>query len=145
MLKFYSGSPWKVLKIWGFYRSADSQVGTKHNRELDVIALHSPLWFLLPPNPKSISTTLPSDRHPSLAPGFLSLNAYLPHTTASLYHKIHVLKKITISARGWWLTPVILATQEIEIRSIGTQGQPRQKVRLYLKNIQHTHTHTHTR
>jgi hypothetical protein len=36
-----------------------------------------------------------------------------------------------------WLKPIILATQQIEIRTIKVHGQPRQKVRLYLKNIQH--------
>jgi hypothetical protein len=34
--------------------------------------------------------------------------------------------------------PVILATQEGEIRKISVQSQPRQKVRPYLKNAQHT-------
>jgi hypothetical protein len=34
--------------------------------------------------------------------------------------------------------PVILATQKAEIRKITIQGQPRQKVRTYLKNTPHT-------
>jgi hypothetical protein len=44
--------------------------------------------------------------------------------------------KTTLRARYWWLTPVILATQEAEIRRIMVQSQPRQIVqeRPYLKN-----------
>jgi hypothetical protein len=34
----------------------------------------------------------------------------------------------TISARCWWLTPVILATWEVEIRKIMLPGQSRQIV-----------------
>jgi hypothetical protein len=32
---------------------------------------------------------------------------------------------IPYSARNWWLTPVILATQEAEISRIAVRGQPR--------------------
>jgi hypothetical protein len=32
-------------------------------------------------------------------------------------------------ARSWWLTPVILATQEAEIRKIMVRNQPKQIVR----------------
>jgi hypothetical protein len=34
-----------------------------------------------------------------------------------------------MSARCWWFTPVILATQEAKIRRIVVQSQPRQIVR----------------
>jgi hypothetical protein len=36
-----------------------------------------------------------------------------------------------------WLTPIILATWEAEIRRISDEGQPEQKMRPYLKNFQH--------
>jgi hypothetical protein len=40
--------------------------------------------------------------------------------------------------RCWWLTPVILVTQEAEIRRITVQSQPgKQFVRLYLENTQY--------
>jgi hypothetical protein len=39
-----------------------------------------------------------------------------------------ILKKSTGSAQQWWLTPVIPATQEAEIRRITVQSQPRQIV-----------------
>jgi hypothetical protein len=29
---------------------------------------------------------------------------------------------------GWWLTPVILATQEAEIRKMAIRGRPKQQV-----------------
>jgi hypothetical protein len=46
------------------------------------------------------------------------------------------------SARHPWLTPIILATQEAEIRRITVLSQPRQTVLKtpYLKNTQHTYT-----
>jgi hypothetical protein len=39
-------------------------------------------------------------------------------------------------ARRWWLTPIILATQEAKVRKIAVQSQPGQIVRetLSLKN-----------
>jgi hypothetical protein len=37
--------------------------------------------------------------------------------------------KIILRARHWWVTPVIPATQEAEIRRIAVQSQPRQIVR----------------
>jgi hypothetical protein len=33
------------------------------------------------------------------------------------------IKKLILEARCWWLTPVILATQEGEIRRIEVQGE----------------------
>jgi hypothetical protein len=36
--------------------------------------------------------------------------------------------KVTNIAWSWWLTPVIIATGEAEIRRIVVQGQPRQTV-----------------
>jgi hypothetical protein len=38
------------------------------------------------------------------------------------------IKTILARARHWWLTPVILATQEAEIRRIEVRSQPRQIV-----------------
>jgi hypothetical protein len=34
------------------------------------------------------------------------------------------LKNVILSAGRWWLTPVILATQEAEIRRMEVQSQP---------------------
>jgi hypothetical protein len=39
-----------------------------------------------------------------------------------------LLRKKKFLARCWWLTPVILAAQEAEIRRITVQSQPRQIV-----------------
>jgi hypothetical protein len=45
----------------------------------------------------------------------------------------------------WWLTPVILATQEAEIRRIVVQlGQIVHKTLSPQNTHTHTHTHTHT-
>jgi hypothetical protein len=40
-----------------------------------------------------------------------------------------MLSQKTNQARSWWLIPVILATQEAEIRRIKVRGQLRQIVR----------------
>jgi hypothetical protein len=42
-----------------------------------------------------------------------------------LFLLLLVLSKVTITARCWWFTPVILATWEVEIRRIVVQSQPR--------------------
>jgi hypothetical protein len=34
------------------------------------------------------------------------------------------IQKITKASRNWWLTPIILATQEAEIKRIAVQSQP---------------------
>jgi hypothetical protein len=39
-----------------------------------------------------------------------------------------LMLKTTTGAGHWWLTPVILTTQEAEIRRIAVQNQPRQIV-----------------
>jgi hypothetical protein len=46
---------------------------------------------------------------------------YLKKISAYLYKH----KKSSRQARHWWFTPVILATQEAEIRRIAVQRQPR--------------------
>jgi hypothetical protein len=48
----------------------------------------------------------------------------------------HLIKKLW-PARCWWLIPVILTTQEAEIRRIKGGSQPGQIVRLYLEKIHH--------
>jgi hypothetical protein len=57
-----------------------------------------------------------------------------------MYHgsEMSVFFKTALYARCWWLTPVILATQEAEIRRITVQSQPRQIVLDTLsQNTQH--------
>jgi hypothetical protein len=49
--------------------------------------------------------------------------------TADSFHiliTISMSKKRLFSVRHWWLMPVILATQETEIRKIAVQSQPGQ-------------------
>jgi hypothetical protein len=48
------------------------------------------------------------------------------------------IKYMLILARHWWLTPVILATQEAEIRRITLEATPgKEFTRPYLKKILH--------
>jgi hypothetical protein len=42
---------------------------------------------------------------------------------------IHSFKKYLFGAGHWWLTPVILAAQEVEIRKMAVRSQPWQVVR----------------
>jgi hypothetical protein len=50
------------------------------------------------------------------------------------------------AVRCWWLPPVILATQEAEIKRISLKpALANSSLRPYLKkSFTHTHTHTHT-
>jgi hypothetical protein len=41
---------------------------------------------------------------------------------------LFIIKKWDVLARHWWLTPVILATQEAEISKIAVRSQPLQIV-----------------
>jgi hypothetical protein len=52
---------------------------------------------------------------------------YLPYLFPVSHFLNSCILKDTV-ARCWWLTPVILATQEAEIRRIIVQSQPRQTV-----------------
>jgi hypothetical protein len=47
---------------------------------------------------------------------------------ASLGYKVRTCLKKQKVAGHWWLMPVILATQEVEIRRIAVRSQPRQIV-----------------
>jgi hypothetical protein len=55
-----------------------------------------------------------------------------------IYHHIaEVLSKMTKNVGCWWLTPIILPTQEAEIRRTVVQSQPGQIVhKTYLENSQ---------
>jgi hypothetical protein len=46
----------------------------------------------------------------------------------STFSEVSFLLQMMVSAGCQWLTPVILATQEAEIRRIVVQGQPKQRV-----------------
>jgi hypothetical protein len=50
------------------------------------------------------------------------------YSTPQLWKKNKTRTKKIFVARPWWLTPVILATQQAEIRGITVQSQPRQIV-----------------
>jgi hypothetical protein len=54
------------------------------------------------------------------------------------FEEISFMRRVTTNIRRHqWLTLVILATQEAEIRRIEVQSQPKQIVRPYLKNTHH--------
>jgi hypothetical protein len=57
---------------------------------------------------------------------------------SKMHNLTQIRRKYQKRTRRWWLTPVILAIQEVEIRKIVIQVQPRQIVcQTYLKNTQH--------
>jgi hypothetical protein len=62
--------------------------------------------------------------------GFSSSVTQFSHTTTTAKDSSFPTSPLTFpsSARCWWLTPVILPTQEAEIRRIVVRSQPRQIV-----------------
>jgi hypothetical protein len=50
---------------------------------------------------------------------------------------MQVFHKFATTAGCWWLTPIILAIQEAEIRKIGVWGQGKYFERPYLENTQY--------
>jgi hypothetical protein len=54
-----------------------------------------------------------------------SINNYFPNRILVVQELYYIYKLL---ARCWWLTPVILETQEAEIRRIAVQSQSRQIV-----------------
>jgi hypothetical protein len=63
----------------------------------------------------------PADLNPLPIPGLRQVTELLVLYFTGLYNEDD-------TARHWWLTPVILATQEAEIRKIIVQSQPEQIV-----------------
>jgi hypothetical protein len=62
---------------------------------------------------------------------YISMVSKLSFQAVKVFKVISLLRKIVIlkSLSCQWLTPVILATQEADIRRIMVQSQPRQMVR----------------
>jgi hypothetical protein len=65
---------------------------------------------------------------PALLPYLLTLSLLDSHASQWQGRSTTICMKRQQQGLAQWLVPIILATQEMEIRRIVTQGQPRQKV-----------------